>query len=138
MLISGHVKALLSNQKLAALDRERLEVADKNTTHLNRLITQLLDISKVDAGMLKVIAQPVNIEQFFKLVRATFISLSEHTGVSFETDIRISETTISIDEDKLEKITYNLLSNAFKFTPQGGKVFVVCDFRKPGDCNQDL
>jgi signal transduction histidine kinase len=122
MLISGHIKALLHNRKLPALDRERLEVADKNTTHLNRLITQLLDIAKVDAGMLKVISQPVNIDQFFKLIRATFISLSEHKRISFETDIKVPNEAISIDEDKLEKITYNLLSNAFKFTPEGGKV----------------
>jgi signal transduction histidine kinase/DNA-binding response OmpR family regulator len=122
MLISGHIKALLNNLKLTALDRERLEVADKNTTHLNRLITQLLDISKVDAGMLRVIPQPVNIDQFFKLIRATFISLSEHKRVSFETDVQVPATAISIDEDKLEKIVYNLLSNAFKFTPEGGKV----------------
>jgi signal transduction histidine kinase/DNA-binding response OmpR family regulator len=122
MLISGHIKALLHNQKLPALDRERLEVADKNTTQLNRLITQLLDIAKVDAGMLKVIPQPVNIDQFFKLIRATFISLSEHKRISFETDIKVPTEAISVDEDKLEKITYNLLSNAFKFTPEGGKV----------------
>lgn len=122
MLISGHIKALLSNQKLMAVDRERLDVADKNTAQLNRLITQLLDISKVDAGMLKVIPQPVNIDQFFKLTRATFNSLSEHKRVAFETDIHVPETAISIDEDKLEKITYNLLSNAFKFTAPGGKV----------------
>ncbi len=121
MLISGHIKALL-NQKQTTLDRERLEVADKSTTHLHRLITQLLDISKVDAGMLKVVPQAVNIDQFFKLIRATFVSLSEHKGVSFETDIHLPDAMISIDEDKLEKITYNLLSNAFKFTPNGGKV----------------
>jgi signal transduction histidine kinase/DNA-binding response OmpR family regulator len=122
MLISGHIKALLHNPKLASLDRERLEVADKNTTHLNRLISQLLDIAKVDAGMLKVIPQPVNIDEFFKLIRATFISLSEHKRVSFETDIQVPTAAILIDDDKLEKITYNLLSNAFKFTPEGGKV----------------
>lgn len=122
MLISGHIKALLNNAKLTSLERERLDVADRNTAQLNRLITQLLDISKVDAGMLKVVPQPVNINQFFRLIRATFNSLSEHKGVAFETEIHVPDAAISIDEDKLEKITYNLLSNAFKFTPRGGKV----------------
>jgi DNA-binding response OmpR family regulator/nitrogen-specific signal transduction histidine kinase len=119
MLISGHIKHLITTSKQGSDAHDRLKVAERNTTHLHRLITQLLDISRLDAGMLKVSPHDVKIRTFFRLIIATFNSVAAHRHLVFKTSLHLPYPWIVTDEDKLEKVTYNLLSNAFKFTSAG-------------------
>jgi signal transduction histidine kinase/DNA-binding response OmpR family regulator len=120
MLISGHIKQLITQSKPGSEVHDRLKVAERNTAHLHRLITQLLDISRLDAGMLKVSQGQVQIKTFFRLIIGTFNSVADNRKLSFKTELDLPHAWIMTDEDKLEKIMYNILSNAFKFTDTGG------------------
>jgi signal transduction histidine kinase/DNA-binding response OmpR family regulator len=130
MLISGHIRHLITTSKQGSDAHNRLKVAERNAVHLHRLITQLLDISRLDAGMLKVSLHDVNISTFFRLIIATFNSVADHRQVAFRTKLQLPYPWIVADADKLEKIMYNLLSNAFKFT-DAGEVSLKVSFSSP-------
>jgi signal transduction histidine kinase/DNA-binding response OmpR family regulator len=118
-LISAPIKKLIAEENLEASILDQLKLVEKNTTHLNRLITQLLDMSKLDGGALVVLQQPLKTNTFFKLIEATFRSVAQNRKIAFETTYQLPDKVILTDEDKLEMIVYNILSNAFKFTSKG-------------------
>lgn len=117
-LISGPVRELIQKYPAEGL----LPMMQRNTQRLLTLINQLLDISKLEAGQMKVEVTRQNINRYFSTLTSSFTSLAESRNIAFEISI-IAETTEGyIDKDKLDKIIINLLSNAFKFTENGGKV----------------
>jgi signal transduction histidine kinase/DNA-binding response OmpR family regulator len=118
-LISAPIKKLIAEERLETPILDQLKLVEKNAAHLNRLITQLLDISKLDGGALAVLQQPLRIDTFFKLIEATFRSVAQNKKIEFEMIYQLSDRVILMDEDKLEVIVYNILSNAFKFTVEG-------------------
>lgn len=106
----------------------------RNTQRLLTLINQLLDISKLEAGQMNVKVSKQNTNQYFRTLTSSFTSLAESQQITFETSKEQQEVWGYIDNDKLDKIITNLLSNAFKFTPKGGTVTAhityINDFRK--------
>lgn len=98
-----------------------------NANRLLSLINQLLDLSKIDAGALKPDIQLGNLSVFLQLQVESFQPLAQSRGVDLQFRNQLSsQTEAYYDADKLSKITTNLLSNALKFTPKGGKVVVEC------------
>ncbi|KAA9346404.1 hybrid sensor histidine kinase/response regulator transcription factor [Larkinella humicola] len=124
----------LEQAPLAEPHRQQLHAIQRNTQHLMRLINETLDMAKLDAGRLEkrervgdplaFVAQVV--AQFTDLARQRLITLEwidRESGALSPTDETGSELYY-FDDDKLEKIVYNLLSNALKFTPANGQVRV--------------
>ena len=104
---------------------EQMEVfalMQRNANRLLELVNQLLDLSKLDAGKMKLQIKYQRVDQEVKAVVAAFDSLAEYKQVSFEKNILLNETAIWCDIDAIEKIINNLLSNAFKFTPEKGSI----------------
>ncbi|MBA4853888.1 ATP-binding protein [Emticicia sp. BO119] len=99
-----------------------LPLMQRNTQRLLTLINQLLDISKLEAGQMKVEVSRQNIGKYFRTLTSSFTSLAESQKIAFETSVGKEEIWGYIDRDKLDKIITNLLSNAFKFTAKEGKV----------------
>jgi len=105
-----------------------LKMVRRNANRLLRLVNQLLDLSKVDAGSLK--AEPSE-GNTFKCLRAAASSFSSHAAQrNMDYHIKIPTKTLwaSFDRDKLEKIAFNLLSNAFKFTSDDDSVFFSASY----------
>jgi DNA-binding response OmpR family regulator/anti-sigma regulatory factor (Ser/Thr protein kinase) len=101
-----------------------LPMVQRNAQRLLALVNQLLDIGKLEAGQMKL--QPVNLDIFqaIRVICEPFVSLAESKSITFDI-VKNGETAlVSTDKDKLEKILSNLLSNAFKFTKNGGTVRV--------------
>jgi signal transduction histidine kinase/ligand-binding sensor domain-containing protein/CheY-like chemotaxis protein/AraC-like DNA-binding protein len=120
-LILGPLEKLLANAN-ENQNRTLYQTMERNARRLLHLINQLLDLSKVESGSLKLETKPGNIRAFLKTLAASFDSLAQSRNIHFHTHISQEEYLVSFDRDKLEKIVVNLLSNAFKFTPDGGSV----------------
>ena len=102
--------------------KEQLDLIHRSAKKLNRLVDELLDISKIEAGEMKLKACQVNIVSVVKEMALSFHSLAERKRITFKLNSDADKITVYIDKDKFDKILSNVLSNAFKFTPEGGKV----------------
>ncbi len=98
---------------------------ERNANRLLRLINQLLDLSKLEAGGMKLEASKQNIVPFVKGVAQSFESSAGKRGIALTVEVEADEIEMYFDRDKLEKILVNMLSNAFKFTEEGGAVSVT-------------
>ncbi|MCI0693346.1 ATP-binding protein [candidate division KSB1 bacterium] len=97
----------------------------RNGRRLLRLINQLLDLAKLEAGRMSLQARPENIISFLKGLALSFASAAERKRITLTFSSLEEKLIAYIDRDKLEKIVSNLLSNALKFTPEGGSVTVA-------------
>ncbi len=101
-----------------------LTMAHRNADRQLQLVNQLLDLSKLDAGKMELGAQQENFVPFLKGVVNAYQSLAEQNNVDLQLICPYEEVQLWFSQDKMDKIIQNLLSNAFKFTPSGGKVTV--------------
>ena len=122
-LILGPAKQLLEsiNNNEA---KDKLNLIHRSAKKLNRLVDELLDISKIESGEMKLKACPINLVSAVNEIALSFYSLAERKRISFKLNSNEDELIVYIDKSKLDKILSNVLSNAFKFTPEGGKVEV--------------
>ncbi len=113
-------------QVLAAKTKNRDELLfslmKKHTERLSNLINQVLDLSQAEAGQAQLQARKQNIVDFLKRMSLSFRIYADEHMVSYKVEIPHEEIWIYFDAEKLEKVVTNLLSNAFKFTPEFGLV----------------
>lgn len=89
---------------------------------LLRLVNQMLDLNKLDAGSLKPHYTRVDVVPFLRYLLESFHSLAENKNIRLLFHAEPEEITMDFDKEKLTAIAGNLLSNALKFTPEGGSV----------------
>ena len=99
-------------------------IIQKNAAKLYGLVNQLLDLSKLEAGKMKLLTRKKNIIPLLKGLVLSFTSLAERKRIILKFDSKEEIINVYIDRDKIEKIINNILSNAFKFTPEGGEIDV--------------
>jgi PAS domain S-box-containing protein len=104
---------------LTDLQRERLEVAHRNSLRLLRLVNTLLDFSRIEAGRNTANYQPTDLASLTTDLASGFRSVVDRAGLSLRIDCPPLDAHVYVDHDMWEKIVLNLLSNAFKFTFQG-------------------
>jgi DNA-binding response OmpR family regulator/nitrogen-specific signal transduction histidine kinase len=124
-LLLGPVNDLLKKRnRLDRDDRKLLGTMKRNILRLQQLINQLLDLSRLETGKLKLEIEEGDLTGFIRTLFHSFLSLAESKQIKYE--YRIEETSFKpfFDRDKVEKIVSNLISNAMKFTPKGGYVSV--------------
>jgi signal transduction histidine kinase/ligand-binding sensor domain-containing protein/DNA-binding response OmpR family regulator len=96
----------------------------QNANRIYRLISQLLDVRKIDNGQILVKFQKTNIYDFVREIAHSYDFMALNKKIDFNIHSDIPNETLWIDPFNFEKVIFNLLSNAFKFTPAGGKVEV--------------
>lgn len=101
-----------------------LDIALRNSRRLLRLVNQLLDVAKLEAGAMHLAPRPLDLAQFTRGIVGAFTAVAERKGIRLTTSAPESLRG-QFDADAIEKILTNLLSNAIKFTPPGGKVDVI-------------
>ena len=121
-LIIGPLEDILSKEELTEKNRVSMERMHRNAVRLLGLINQLLDLSKLDAGSMKLEMNESDIMRFSRLIITSFQPLADRKKIAYHTDIPDKDYITFFDADKLEKILTNLLSNAFKYTPEEGEV----------------
>jgi len=108
------------------MDKFEILYEIRHASRLYSLVNQLLDLSKLEAGKMKLEASEQNIMPLLKKYVLSFSSLAERKKITLSFNTIEKNLSVYIDKDKVEKIVNNLLSNAFKFTPEGGKIeFIV-------------
>lgn len=125
-LISGPVENLLEETK----DKyfvDQLLLVKRNSSRLLSLINQLLDLSKLESGVTRLELYKDDIISFLKGLTFSFQSLADEKDITLECHTSVETLRMDFDRDKIEKIVFNLLSNAFKFTPSLGTIKVFID-----------
>ncbi|HKT49095.1 MAG TPA: PAS domain S-box protein, partial [Candidatus Angelobacter sp.] len=108
------------NANLGEDEREHLEMAHRNGMRLLKLVNALLDFSRIEAGRLRANYRPLDICTLTRDLASMFRSTIERAGLSLAIECQPLQEPIYVDRDMWEKIVLNLLSNAFKFTFDGG------------------
>ncbi len=105
--------------------KQDLQLMQRNANRLYRLINQLLDLSKLESGSMILQAREENIVQLLRGYVQSFESQAKIRKIALKFSAEQESIHLYVDRDKIEKIVYNLLSNAFKFTQEGGKIAIV-------------
>ncbi|MEN8229452.1 MAG: ATP-binding protein [Bacteroidota bacterium] len=121
-MVKAPAETIMEEEKMSLKGRRGLEVIYRNATRLMNLVSQLLDISRIDKHSMKLALCEENLFDFAHSIAVSFASLAEASGIQYRYYLPRTDTLDWFDADKLEKIINNLLSNAFKFTDEGGKV----------------
>lgn len=123
-LIMGPVDQLLSEQRDKP-SADRLQMVRRNARRLLNLVNQLLDFRKMEEHELQLQLSEGEFVSFIKDVCHSFTDLSERKHIHFAFDTGIERLYVLFDRDKIERILFNLLSNAFKFTLEGGAITLL-------------
>lgn len=102
--------------------KAQLESIHQNANNLLKLVNQLLDFRKLEMNGEKINLSLCNIHEFTKAISLSFEEVIAHKEISFDWSVEAEKTQLYVNTDKLYKIINNLLSNAYKFTPQGGHI----------------
>ena len=122
-LIAGPINNVLTRHKVNKSIKQELYIAQKNTTQLKQLVNQILDLSKSDFKKLKANTSTFNFLDLYNFLVEEFSSYATYQNIHFHTNtVDTSDFTITTDGEKLFIILKNLLSNAFKFTPNHGNI----------------
>ncbi|MFT2009312.1 substrate-binding domain-containing protein [Pontibacter sp. 13R65] len=122
-LILGPVEDALHSPISADLKKD-MQLVKKNAIRLLRLVNQLMDFSKIDNKKMKLQAAEGDIVSFIKDITASFERLAQKRNIRFRLQTSMPELPVFFDTDKLDKVLFNLLSNSFKFTSDGGVIMV--------------
>jgi len=123
-LISSPIENLLRTEQLSEPAREQLTTVQRNTERMLRLITQILDFRKIQNKKMKLQIETIRPGSFMTEICQSFSKLAEERNIRFEVNDESNNAYLYVDKDKFEKIFYNLLSNAFKFTLPGNPIEV--------------
>ena len=122
-LILGQIDSVMSSS-IDVKEKGKLQVADRNANRLLTLINQLLDLSKLEAKSMSLNTEQHNIVSFLKSLFFSFESLAESKKITLKFETQFENIPLVFDPDKMEKVFYNLISNAFKFTSANGEISV--------------
>ncbi len=123
-LIAGPVEHILHHSNPDKEVREQLTLVEKNINRMLRLVNQLLDFRKIQNKKMKMQVCRMDIIPFIRHIMESFQTMAEEQQIEFVFENRSSSGILWVDPDKLEKILFNLLSNAFKYSPQGKQINV--------------
>ena len=122
-LIKGPIERWLPKIKQPDMHQD-FEMTQRSTNRLLRLVNQLLDISRLESGKMKLQARPENIVELTRQLTMAFESLAGVDDIELRFTGPEEGVSVYLEREHYEKIITNLLSNALKFTPPGGKVIV--------------
>ncbi|MDZ8056004.1 response regulator [Nostoc sp. DedVER01b] len=120
-LIQGPLESAVSVGE--GLSYSQSAIALRNSRRLLRLVNQLLDLQRLDAGRMQPSFRPCDLDEFVGQIVESFRPYCEKKGLHLVTDLDKCPQ-VYLDMEKFDKVVYNLLSNAMKFTPEGGKISV--------------
>lgn len=119
-LILAPLESIRQNPKLPLPLKQNLEFINKNVLRLLRLVNQLMDFRKIEHGKMKVKAIENNLGDFVKEIAEEFRTIAHKKNISFNLLIKERMLNVWFDMQMLDKVLFNLLSNAYKFTNEHG------------------
>ena len=104
--------------------RENLSKLRASSQYMLNLINDILDMSRIDNGMLSIASESFSLTQVLQNLESMMSGEAQRRGISFTLETEVSHSDLKGDAVRLRQVLVNLLSNAFKFTPEGGKVLL--------------
>ena len=133
-LIMAPVKDLLHSKNLQQDQLKKLEVINRNTNRLYKLITDLIEFRKINKEQLPLETRPIDLRPVIEDTYKAFLVECEKNDIDFSFEMELGET-ICVDPRKIEKILWNLLSNAVKYTLTGGRIRLSVKLDKANNIN---
>lgn len=133
-IISGSAETLLQDPQISSRQSHLAHLIQRNSDRMLKLVGQLMDLNKLDHGKLTLNVKACDVAGIVHNIYETFGNVAERKEISFTLDCP-DYLLCWVDSDKFEKVIYNLLSNAFKYTPSGGSVALcakVCNGQEAG------
>ncbi|WP_287678994.1 two-component regulator propeller domain-containing protein [Bacteroides sp.] len=124
-LITAPLENILEEKDLPDGIREQLSVVERNANRMLRLVNQILDFRKIQNKKMKMQVQLLEVVSFTRKVMEYFEAVAKERNISYDIETNKSSIYLWVDADKYEKIIYNLLSNAFKYTPDGKSIKIT-------------
>ncbi len=124
-LISGPVENILKTERISQSVRDQLEIVQNNCNRMLRLINEILDFRKIQNKKMRLKIQETDLAALTENTCANFSKEAYDKHITFEIENRTEDLKVWVDKEKVDIILYNILSNAFKFTPAGKKIKVV-------------
>ena len=130
-LIVGPVENILHSERISPAVRSQLEIVQSNSRRMLRMVNQLLEFRKVQNQKMKLKVQPTLLSELANETCANFQKEAYDKHIQFTIENKAEDSTVWVDRGRMDTILWNLLSNAFKFTPAGKNIRVIID-SKPG------
>lgn len=122
-LIISPLKAMLTNQADVET-KSTYSMMIRQAERLLNLINQILDLARLESGHMKLRSEPVEVLAFLQPLAFSFTSLADKRFINYKIEFPKDDFEVLIDREKIERVVYNLLSNAFKYTPEFGEVSI--------------
>ena len=135
-MISGPVSLLYSSSDITGENKNLLRIVQRSVNRMLRLVNQMLDFNKLENDTLKLKIRPTEIVVLLKELTDIFRVNAESKSITMITNGLEGSFIAWIDEDKIDKIFTNLMSNALKYTPAGGRINVNFDIVSGEDAVQ--
>ncbi|MCF8361823.1 MAG: response regulator [Prolixibacteraceae bacterium] len=132
-LIYGPLEKLMQMYKENDTVYNYLNLMRRNTLRLSRLINQIMDFRKIETGNMKLKISEADVVTFISDIKEHFDSYANDRGISFTFKTNVEILNVKLDYDKMDMVFYNLLSNAFKFTPDNGSICINIDAHNSDD-----
>lgn len=126
-LILGPLEELLNNPKLHYTTKQYLELIQKNTIRLLRLINELIDFRKIEVNKMQLKASENDLVSFTNEIAGTFNGISKKRNIDLRVITKEHSIMVWFDTLMLDKVIFNLLSNAFKFTHDNGFIHITLE-----------
>jgi PAS domain S-box-containing protein len=123
--VMGYARMLGMNVLDAPRQAHAITVIERNANSLKQIIEDVLDVSRIASGKLRLNVQAVTLSEVVNLAVATVAPAAEAKGIRLKSVLDAHVPPVSGDPDRLQQVVWNLLSNAVKFTPKGGRVQVM-------------
>ena len=130
-LILAPVENSLQNERISQSVRNQLEIVQSNSQRMLRMVNQLLEFRKVQNQKMKLKVQQTLLSDLVEETCANFRKEADDKHIQFEIVNQAEDSTVWVDRGRMDTILWNLLSNAFKFTPAGKSIRVIIA-DKPG------
>lgn len=137
-MISGPVSLLYSSPDITGENKNLLRIVQRSVNRMLRLVNQMLDFNKLENDTLKLKVRPTEIVVLLKELTDIFRVNAESKSITMITNGLEGSFIAWIDEDKIDKIFTNLMSNALKYTPAGGRIYVNFDVMLGDEMNQSI
>lgn len=124
-LILGFAEDLLPSQKLSKDIQQSIGYIQRNAFRLLRLVNQLMDFRKMENDQMKLRASENDLVDFVKKIMESYGTIAVKRHIDFQLLTHHETLLVWFDTNSIDKVLFNLLSNAFKFTPDGGKIHLI-------------
>jgi signal transduction histidine kinase/ligand-binding sensor domain-containing protein/DNA-binding NarL/FixJ family response regulator len=124
-LIYGPCEKILEDKNTTEYIRKYVKIIRSNAERMKQLISELMEFRKIVTGHTIITPRKINITELVNNVSSNFDNIKEENRIDFKINIPESDIMWVSDRDSIEKILFNIISNAFKYTPQGGYIHIL-------------